>query len=192
MKVELGISNRHVHLTKEVLYKIFGPNYQLTNIKDLKQKGQFACLETVTIKTPKNTIENVRIIGPVRNYNQVEISKTDSFTLGLNPPIRNSGDLENSETITIIGPEGELTLKNACIIANRHLHITKEEKEKFNLNNVKKIKIKIEGEKGGILDNVYLKESENAVLELHLDTDDANAFLLKNNQELEVISDECF
>ena len=116
MKISVGISNRHVHLTKEDLNILYGNNYELNKKVDINQPGQFASLETVTLKTDKDEIRNVRILGPVRNYTQVEISKTDSIKLGINPPLRDSGDVLNSEVITIIGPCGSVT-KECCILA---------------------------------------------------------------------------
>ena len=187
MKINVGISNRHVHLNKETLDLLFGKDYKLEIQKELSQKGQFESKQTVIIKGPKGQIENVRILGPVRDYNQIEISKTDSFKLGVNPPVRNSGDLKNSEKITIIGPNATIELDEGCIIATRHIHITFEELERLGLKNNSTVSIKIGGEKGAILDNVYLKASEDATLELHLDTDDANACLISQGDEVEVL-----
>ena len=181
--MKVGISNRHVHLTKEDLNILFGA--ELTKKNDLSQSGQFACNETVILKTEKREIPNVRIIGPIRNYTQVEISKTDAYSLGINPPVRESGDLVGSEIITIIGPIGQIT-KECCIIANRHIHINREVRKQLNLENKNVISIKINGIKSGIINNVYVKEQEDFLLELHLDTDDANAFLLKNGDEVEI------
>lgn len=181
--MKVGISNRHVHLTKEDLEKLF--NSELTKKNDLTQTGEFACNEIVTLKTEKREIPNVRIIGPIRKYTQVEISKTDAYFLGLNPPVRNSGDLDGSDVITIIGPKGQIT-KQCCIIANRHIHITKALRKELNLENKETVSIKINGIKSGIINNVYIKEKEDYILELHLDTDDANAFLLKNGDEVEI------
>ena len=132
MKVSIGVSNRHVHVTKEDLEILFGSNYELNKKVDLKQPNQYACLETVTIKTDKDEIKNVRILGPVRNYTQVELSKTDAYKLGINPPLKDSGDLENSSCVSIIGPNGVVT-KDCAIIVRRHIHITKEDKIKYNL-----------------------------------------------------------
>lgn len=185
MKVLLGISNRHVHLTEEDYKTLFG-NDPLEKVKDLVQPGEYASNQKVSIKTEKNIINNVRVLGPLRKYTQVEISKTDSFTLGIQPPIRNSGDLEEAEKITIIGPKGELT-KKCCIIATRHLHINKEEREKYGLVGIEKVKVRIESEKTTILEDVFIKESPNYVLELHLDTDDGNASLAKTKDEVEII-----
>lgn len=187
MKISVGISNRHVHLTKDALEVLFGKDFKLEIQKELSQKGQFASTSLVTIKGPKGEIPNVRILGPVREYNQVEISKTDSFKLGVNPPVRNSGDLNGSSPITLIGPNGTLELNKGCIIATRHIHISYDNLNKIGLPNNSKVQIKINGEKGGILDNVYLKASENGTLELHVDTDDANANLLNQGDLVEVI-----
>lgn len=184
--VPIGISNRHVHLTKKDLETLFGSGFELEKDRDLSQKGQFASKQKVKIKTDFGEFDNVRVLGPVRNYTQIEISKTDSYKLKLNPPVRDSGDLVNSEVITIVGPKGEVTT-NGCIIANRHIHLTSNDLVKYNLDKNKTYKVKILGEKGGILDNVHLKVDESFTFELHLDTDDANAFLLKNGDKLEII-----
>ena len=158
MKVNVGVSNRHVHLKKQDLDILFGTDLTIKN--KINQPGQFACNEVVTIKTEKSEINNVRVLGPTRNYTQIEISKTDAYKLGINPPVRSSGCLENSEVVTIIGPKGSIKT-NGCIIADRHLHITNEDGTE--------------------------KESAEADFEVHLDTDDANAFLLKNGDEVEIL-----
>ena len=187
MKVSIGISNRHVHLTKEHLNILFGNDFNLEKKYDLNQPGQFASTSTVTIKTEKSEINNVRVIGPSRNYTQVEISKTDSYILGINPPIRNSEDLKGSEKITIVGPKGEIDLDEGCIIATRHIHILPSQVEMYNLDASKPVKVKLNGIKGGIIENVHLKVSDNAFFELHLDTDDANAHLVKNGDIGEIL-----
>ncbi len=187
MKVTVGVSNRHVHLKEEDLHILFGEDYKLEKKKDLSQPGQFASTSVVTLKTNKNVIENVRVLGPTRNYTQVEISKTDAFKLGINPPVRNSGDLNLSESITLVGPKGELNLKEGCIIATRHIHILPEQIKQYNLEGKEKVSVRISGEKGGIIENVYLKPSNNTFLEMHLDTDDANAHLIKNGDIVEIL-----
>lgn len=188
MKISVGVSNRHVHLKHSDLITLFGEEYELTNIGDLTQPGQFKCKETVTIKTAKSEITNVRVLGPCRLYTQVEISKTDAYKLGINPPIRESGDLIDSEEITIVGPKGEIKAK-CCIIANRHIHISKEQRKYYKLDNKETVNVLISGEKGGIITNVYLKELPNSFLELHLDTDDANAHMVKNGDIVEILED---
>ena len=147
MKVSIGISNRHVHLTKEHLEILFGEGYELEKKNDLTQPGQYASTALVTIKTNKSEISNVRVLGPVRSYTQVEISKTDAYKLGLNPPIRNSGDLKDSESITIVGPNGTIIVDECCIIATRHIHILPEQLKVYGLEGREKVNVKLNGEK---------------------------------------------
>lgn len=185
MKVLLGISNRHVHLTEED-YKILYGEEPLGKVKDLAQPGQYASDKKVTIKTEKKAFDGVRLLGPFRNYTQVEISKTDSFALGINPPIRNSGELDGASIITIVGPYGEVT-KPCCIIANRHLHINPEQRKELGLVGIEKVKAKVVSEKTTIFEDVWVKESPDYALELHLDTDDGNGSLAKSGDEIEII-----
>ena len=180
MNVIIGVSNRHVHLKEEHLKELFGENFKLEKFRDLRQPGQYASNSFVTIKTDKDKIEKVRIIGPCREYTQVEISKTDSYKLGINPPIRNSGDLKESVGVTLIGPNGTLDLEDGCIIPTRHIHLSEEHIKAYGLQGREKVSVVLRGEKGGIINNVYLKITKDSVLELHLDTDDANAHLIKN------------
>ena len=130
--------------------------------------------------------EHVRIVGPFREYNQVELSRTDCFKLGINPPVRTSGDLEGSLPITIIGPKGEINLDKGLILANRHIHITPKQALEYGFTGIEKVSVKVSGEKGGTFDNVYFKVADDASFRLHLDTDDANAFGLKDNDEVEI------
>lgn len=189
MEIKVGVSNRHVHLKKEDLEILFGKNYELTKLKDLSQKGQFASVETVTIKTLKNQIDDVRVLGPIRSYTQIEISKTDSYVLGLNPPVRESGDIKDTPGITLIGPNGSIDLKEGVIIPERHIHLTNADLIKYNLDKNKTVKIKVNGEKNTILDSVSLKVDDSYTFELHLDIDDANACLINQNDIVEIIND---
>jgi len=184
MKIPVGISNRHIHLKEEIYNLLF--DEELTKRNDLNQPGEFASNQVLTIKTAKNKINNVRILGPLRDYDQVEISKTDAYLLGINPPIRKSGDLVNTPAIILVGPKGEVELNNAVIIAERHIHMTNAFALANNFYDDEEVNIKIAGEKPGIIE-AKVKTSDEAYLELHLDTDDANAFLLKNNDEVEII-----
>ena len=187
MKVSIGVSNRHVHLTREHFKILFGEGKELEKRNDLTQPGQFASTSIVTIKTDKSEIENVRVLGPVRSYTQVEISKTDAYKLGLNPPIRDSGNLKGSSPITIIGPSGVVELEEGCIIPTRHIHILPNQVKLYELEGKDVVNVRVGGEKGGILTNVHLKVSDEAFFELHLDTDDANAHLIKNGDIGEII-----
>ena len=185
MKISVGVSNHHIHLTEDD-YKILFGNDILKIRNMLKQPGQFASCEKVTIIGPKGKIENMTIVGPFRNYTQVELTKYDCYKLELNAPVRDSGDLDGACLVTIVGPKGKIQ-RNSAIIANRHIHVDKNILQEKNLIGVKEVSIKVNGEKGGILEHVSLKESSNAYFELHLDLDDANAFLLQNNDEVEII-----
>lgn len=188
MKILLGISNRHLHLTEEDYKVLFGEE-EIEKIKDLVQPGEFATDKKVTIKTPKATIANVRLLGPLRKYTQVEISKTDSYVLGINPPVRNSGDLDGAETITLVGPKGEVTKENACIIATRHIHITSADRKRFNLEDKMFVKVRVNSEKPTVFEEVHLKESDSYALEFHIDTDDGNGVLAKTGDYAEIIVD---
>ena len=185
MKISVGISNRHVHLSFEDYNTLF-KDTKMEVVRNLNQPTQFASNLFVTIKTLKDEIKDVRVLGPIRNYTQVELSKTDCYKLGVNPPVRDSGDIEGSEVLTIIGPFGSVT--KACgIIATRHIHVDSRIRAEKNLVGIKEVSVKIPGEKGGIINHVHLKDSDEAYFELHLDTDDANAHLVKNGDIGEII-----
>lgn len=168
MEIKVGLSNRHVHLTNEDVDILFGKGYKLTPRNYLYQPNSYATEETLTLKTDKNIKENVRIVGPTRNYTQVEILEEDKEYFGINPPVRNSGDLDNSEKITIIGPKGEITKENICIIANRHIHINSSDKGNYKEDDIVSVKVNER-----ILNNVHIKIADNFALELHINKDDA-------------------
>nr|WP_240345851.1 phosphate propanoyltransferase [Parageobacillus toebii] len=178
--VPIGISNRHVHLSQEDLESLFGKNYRLTKLRDLKQPGQFAANETVTLKGPKGEIQHVRILGPVRSKTQVEISITDSFQLGISVPVRESGNIAGTPGIIIQGPKGVVKLKEGVIAALRHIHVPPEFAEKFQLKDKDMVDVEVGKERKTIFKNVLIRVSKNYVLEMHLDTDEANAAGLKN------------
>jgi putative phosphotransacetylase len=187
MKISIGVSNRHVHLKQEHLKILFGEFYELSKERDLIQPGEYASKEYVILKTSKDEIVKVRVLGPIREYTQVEISKTDAYKLGLNPPVRNSGDLVGSSPITIVGPMGYVDLNEGCIIATRHIHITPKLEKELGLDGIKTISVKVNGEKGATLNNVHIKVNDNYAYELHIDTDDANANLIKSGDTAEII-----
>ncbi|CCY45028.1 phosphate propanoyltransferase [Clostridium sp. CAG:1193] len=187
MKVKIGVSARHVHLTKDDFKKLFGYD-ELTWLKDLTQPNEFASKETVSIITEKGRINNVRILGPFRDYTQVEISKTDAYSLKINPPIRKSGDLVSSEIVTM-EHDGNTITKECCIIATRHIHINTKDLKRYNLENGEVVKLRLDGIKGGILNNVFIKASDNYTLEAHIDLDDANAHFINDKDEGEIINE---
>ena len=180
---KIAISNRHIHLTKEIYEKLF--DEPLSMKKPISQIGEFASNLTLTIKGPKGMIEKVRVMGPHRDYNQVEVSKSDAYILGLEPPVRESGDLEDSETITLITPKNEITLENVCILAERHVHMNDKMAEELGLKNDDLVKLIINNDKGGEME-AFVKIKSNGFFEIHIDRDDANAFLLKTGDEVEI------
>ena len=180
-KIPIGVSNRHIHVSQKDLDKLFGEGYTLTKKGDLKQPGQFASNETVTIRGPKGEFEKVRILGPVREESQVEISMTDSFRLGVKPPIKESGQLENTPGLEIIGPKGIVQIPQGTIIALRHIHMTPEQAMKIGVKDKDVVEVETFGERQGVLGNVLIRVSDKYSLEMHVDVDEANACSLKNN-----------
>lgn len=180
-RIPIGVSNRHVHVSQEDLETLFGAGYNLTKKGDLKQPGQYAANETVTIRGPKGEFENVRILGPTRNESQVEISMTDSFRLGIKPPIKESGQLDNTPGLEIIGPKGIVKIPYGTIIALRHIHMTPDYAEKMGVKDKEIVEVETLGERSGILGNVLIRVSDKYSLEMHVDVDEANACALKNN-----------
>lgn len=185
--VVANISNRHIHLCAADCEKLFGPGHNLTKIKDLIQPGEFACDETVKITGPKGDIEKVRILGPLRAATQVEISLTDSIKIGAKAPVRSSGNVAGSAAITITGPAGTVVLKEGCIIAKRHVHMTTADAAFYGLKDNELISIKFGGERGLIFDNVIARVSDKMRLECHLDVDEANAAGLKNGDMVVIL-----
>ena len=186
--IPVGVSNRHIHLSAEHLEILFGKGYELTPIKDLSQPGQFACKEQLTIIGPSlRAIEGVRVLGPIRRDSQVEISRTDSFTLKVKPPVRESGDIKGSAPITIIGPKGTVTLKEGCIIANRHIHMSDEEGKAFGLNDGDYVTVEIDGERRTTFYDVQVRVNKAFRLEMHIDTDDANAAGIGNGFRVRIV-----
>ena len=186
--VPVGISNRHIHLSAEHVEQLFGKGYELTPIKDLSQPGQYACKEQLTIVGPSlRPIEGVRVLGPVRSASQVEISRTDSFALKVKPPVRESGDIAGSAPITIIGPKGVVTLKEGCIIANRHIHMREEEGIAFGLKDGDYVTVEAKGERRTTFYDVQVRVNKAFRLEMHIDTDDANAAGIGNGAKVKII-----
>lgn len=187
-KVPVGVSNRHIHLTKEDVDVLFGKGYELTKLKDLSQPGQYACKELLTIIGPSlRPIENVRVLGPVRINTQVEISKTDSYVLKVKPPVRESGDTAGSAPLTIVGPKGVLTIPEGCIIANRHIHMSPEDAKAFQVKDGDTVTVDVDGTRRTRFFDVQIRVNEAFCLEMHVDTDDANAAGIGNGAEVRIV-----
>lgn len=174
MDVKINISARHVHLTEESVKILFGGNLHVKN--KLNQVGQYACMETVRIKSNGKVIDNVRVVGPVRSYNQVELPFSDARKLGLVLPVRKSGVLDGAGEVCIETDMGSIT-GNFAIIADRHVHLSPSDAVNFGIVDDQVLKLKIGGVKPGIID-IKAKVSDDGFFEVHLDTDDANAFLI--------------
>jgi propanediol utilization protein len=170
-----GISNRHVHLSADDLRLLFGADYALTNTKDLSQPGQFACKETVTICGSKGAIEKVRILGPTRGQTQIEVLAADCFKLGVPPCLRLSSELSGSPGLTIIGPKGSVLKQEGAIIAKRHIHMTPKDALEYGVYDGQCVSIEVLGERGGVYREVMIRVTESSALDLHLDTEEANA-----------------
>lgn len=187
LTVPVGLSNRHLHLSKEHIDILFGEGYELTNFKDLSQPGQYAANEKVDIVGAKGTLKGVRVLGPARNETQVEISVTDGFVLGVKPPVRDSGDLDGSPGAKIVGPKGEVEIQKGIIAAARHIHMHTSDAEKFDVKDKDLVQVKVEGKRGLIFNNVLVRVNPNYALEMHVDIDEGNAASLKNGSQVELI-----
>ena len=188
--VPVGVSNRHIHLNKADLETLFGKGYELTPFKDLSQPGQYACKELLTIIGPSlRPIENVRVLGPLRNKSQVEISTTDSYVLKVKPPVRESGKLTGSAGITIIGPKGVVSLAEGCIIANRHIHMSPSDAMKFNVKDGDFVIVDVAGKRRTRWYDVQVRVHPDFRLEMHVDTDDANATGIGNGCKVQIVKE---
>ncbi|MBI5742915.1 MAG: phosphate propanoyltransferase [Elusimicrobia bacterium] len=187
--VPVGISNRHVHLTKEDFKTLFGAGADDTQLKPVKQPGQYACNETITIEGPKGSIGNVRMIGPYRKYSQVEVSLGDTRKLGVEPPIRDSGKLDSTPGIKLVGPKGTVTLKQGVILSKRHIHFNVKEGEAYKVKDGQEVRVLCgKGtERETIYERVLCRVSDAYALELHLDVEEANAAGLKNNDPAYIV-----
>lgn len=187
LNIPVGISNRHIHLNQEDINKLFGNNYQLTKLKELSQKGQYASKEILTICGPKGSIEKVRILGPARLETQVEVSIGDCIKLGIKPCVKMSGYLNNTPGITLVGPKGSVILTQGVIVSQRHIHMNEEEAKKFNLKDGEIVSIKFDGPRGGEYSNTCVRVDSSFSLECHLDIEEANAMGINSNSIIKII-----
>lgn len=186
-KIPVGISGRHIHLSKKDLEILFGKDYELTPLKSLSQPGQYACKETLTIAQRKGCIEKVRIIGPLREKTQVEILRADAFKLGIKPVLRLSGDISNTPGVTIIGPKGSLILDEGVIVAKRHIHFNTQQAKERGYKNGDIVSIRVGGERSAILENVNIRVGDNSYLDCHIDQEEANALGLGPKDFVEIV-----
>ncbi|WP_274361383.1 phosphate propanoyltransferase [Paenibacillus thermotolerans] len=178
--IPIGVSARHIHLSPEHFEKLFGPGYQLKEMKPLSQPGQFAAEETVAVVGPKGKFDKVRILGPARGNTQLEISRSDAFALGVNPPVRLSGNIDGTPGITIVGPAGEITIEQGVIVAARHIHFHTDDAARFGISDKQTVSVRVEGERAVVFENVVCRVSDQFALDMHIDTDEANGAGVKN------------
>lgn len=185
--VPVGVSARHIHLTQEHVEVLFGPGYQLTKKKEL-MGGQFASNEMVTLVGLKlRAIENVRVLGPVRKASQVEVSATDAVKLGVKVPVRESGDIAGSAPIAVVGPKGALYLKEGCIVAMRHIHMSPKDAQAAGVKDGDIVSVKADNERGTIFNQVKIRVHDSFTLEMHIDTDEANASQIATGTTVTII-----
>ncbi len=185
--VPVEVSNRHVHVSASDLVALFGQGAGLHQRRAISQTGQFAAEETVTLVGPRAKLERVRVVGPTRRATQVELSRTDARHLGLEAPLRDSGDLKASAGVKLVGPAGEVKLTEGVIVQRRHIHATLNDCRKYSLAPAGMVRVRIGGPRGAVFDQVFVKVDPSFTWRLHLDTDEANAAGLVGGEEAEVL-----
>jgi len=183
LEVPIGVSARHIHLAPEHIETLFGAGYELKVLKPLSQPGQFAAEETVAVVGPKGRFDKVRILGPARGSTQLEISRTDAFALGVDAPVRLSGNIEGTPGIRIVGPQGEVTIDRGVIVASRHIHLHTDDAARMNIKDKQVVSVRTEGERGVTFANVVCRVSDQFALDMHIDTDEANAAGIKTGDK---------
>jgi len=189
-EIPIGVSARHIHLSPEHIEALFGEGYELKELKPLSQPGQFAAEETVAVVGPKGRFDKVRILGPARGSTQLEISRTDSFALGIDAPVRLSGHIEGTPGIAIVGPKGQVTVDKGVIVASRHIHLHPDDAERMNVKDKQVVSVRTGGERGITFANVVCRVSEHFALDMHIDTDEANAGGIKNGDKGILVASE--
>ncbi len=185
--IPAAVSSRHIHLSQEALEALFGKDYVLRKLRPLSQPNQYACEEKVTLVGEKGAIKGIRVLGPVRPDTQVEISVTDSFVLGISPVVRMSGDVQGTPCGKLVGPKGEYNLPFGVIVSMRHLHASTEQAAWFGLKDGDTVSVRKSGLRPVVFGDVVVRAGSSHDLELHIDTDEANAASIKNGDLLELI-----
>ncbi|MFQ5638818.1 MAG: phosphate propanoyltransferase [bacterium] len=194
--IPVGVSNRHFHVSQKDLETLIGPGHQLTKLRDISQKGQFACHETIDVIGPKGAISGIRIVGPVRGQTQLEISRSDAYRLGIDPPVRYSGDLAGSAGVKLKGPAGPVELTEGVIIPQRHIHMNPRDALEFGVHDRDRVFVAPVAEKAldpnseprhTIWGNVLIRVDDTFVLDFHLDIDEANASGLTTGDHVYIV-----
>lgn len=183
----IALSNRHIHVSQEDLDQLFGEGYELTKLKDLSQPGQYACEEKVDAVGPRGEIKGVRILGPVRPDTQFEISVSDAFKLGVKSEIRNSGEIEDTPGVKLVGPKGEVTMDKGVIVAARHIHMHTDDAKELGVTDKEVVDIKVGGPRGLVFNEVLVRVADSFALEMHVDVEEGNASGVKNGQLVELV-----
>ena len=185
--VPVASSARHIHLCRADVEALFGAGYQLQHFRNLSQPGQFACQEQLTVVGPKGELKKVRVLGPERKATQVEIALTDSFALGIRPPVRMSGKTAGTPGCTLVGPNGSVAIQEGVIVAARHLHLSKAQAALFGLSDGQVVRLRSEGDRASVLENVVVRAGDGHDMEVHIDTDEANAIAMSGTTMMEVL-----
>lgn len=189
MKLPIALSNKHVHLSQADIETLFGAGHQLVEFKPLSQPGQYACEEKVDLVGPKGTIKGVRVLGPARPSTQVEISLADGFALGVKAPIKESGDVEGTPGVKLVGPAGEVELAEGVIVASRHIHMSLDDAAKFGVEDKQIVKVRTFGPRSIVFENVLVRANANFALEMHVDVEEGNAAAVRNGDMVELIAE---
>ena len=187
-RVVVGVSNRHVHLSAADLKTLFGLD-AMTVFRPVRQPGEFAAQQTVNLHGPRSSFAKVRLMGPCRPQSQVELSRTDCIALGINAPVTQSGHLTDAAPIDLEGPRGRITLDHGAIIAARHLHVGPSHAAALGVADQDLVRVRIDGRRGGVMDNFIVRVKPEWIPEIHLDTDEANAIGLRTGDRVTLLKD---
>lgn len=187
LQISVGISGRHLHLSRKDLDALFGEGYELTLKKELSQPGQFASEEVVDVVSEKGAINKLRVLGPVRKETQIEIALTDAIKLKMKPPVRESGDLAGSPGVTLVGPKGKIVIDKGVIVAARHIHMTPADAAAYGVSDQETVKVRFGGPRAVVFENVVIRVRTDYALEMHIDTDEGNAAQIANGDIGEII-----
>lgn len=188
LAIPVGVSNRHCHLTEQHFKILFGRDAEPKKVKNIKQPGFYAAEEAIEVKGPKGSLKKIRLVAPYRSHTQIELAVTDAFTIGINPPVRESGDVKGSAGAILIGPAGQVEIKEGVIIAQRHLHFSPDEAKTWGMTSGELVRVRA-GTGGGrstVFEDVVVRVSDKYSLEFHVDTDEANTAGIKTGDVVHI------